>query len=399
MKQKLLYLEENLCSFKPLSPDFKGGKGEYKKAEWLKKYLLEKIPGEITEYNAPDERAEEKIRPNFKLFYKGQTDRNLWIISHLDVVPANDLDKWNSDPFKLKIAGNKMYARGVFDDNGGLCASVLALESLKEKNKKPYFNVNLLFISDEECGNKYGMKYLLNNFNLFKKNDLIIVPDAGDQNGLRINIAEKSPLWLKFTITGKEAHGSCPQKGINAAKAAAYFTVELDKLNKIFSSKDNLFSTGSTFEPTKKLSNTENINAIPGVDVFFMDCRLLPSIKSEYVLKEIDKMIKTIEEKTGVKIKREIAMHEPVAPPTPKNTQIIKLLTQAIKKIKDKEPYLKGSGGMTFASLLRKKDLEVAVYCTTNDSLHCANEYCEIDKLIEDAKVFERIMMNNNTSH
>ena len=395
MKQKLIYLEENLCSFKPLSPNFKGGKGEYQKAEWLKNYLTQKKLGKITEYNTSDERAEKKIRPNFNLFYKGQTDQNLWIISHLDVVPANDTDKWNSNPFKLKIVGNKLYARGVFDNNGGLCASVLALESLKEKNKKPYFNVNLLFISDEECGNKYGMKYLLDNFTLFKKNDLIIVPDAGDQNGLRINIAEKSPLWLKFTITGKESHGSKPDKGINAAKAAAYFTVELDKLNKIFSSKDDLFSTGSTFEPTKKLANTENINAIPGIDVFFMDCRLLPSINSEEVLKEIDKMTKTIEEKTGVKIKREIAMHEPIAPATPKNAQIVKILTESIQKTKNKEPYLKGMGGGTFASLLRKKGLEVAVYCTTNDSLHCANEYCEMDKVIEDSKVFERVMSNN----
>ena len=133
IKQKLLFLEKKLCSFKALSPDFKGGKGEFKKAEWLKKYILEKKLGKITQWNAQDERAEQKIRPNFRLFCKGKTNQNLWIISHLDVVPQNDLSKWTSNPFKLKIKGNKIYGRGVADNNNGICASIVALEEVKKR--------------------------------------------------------------------------------------------------------------------------------------------------------------------------------------------------------------------------------------------------------------------------
>ena len=368
--------------------------GEYKKAEWLKKYIREKNLGKITEFNAKDLRVEEKIRPNFNIFCKGQTNQNLWFICHLDVVPQNDLSKWRSNPFELKIEKNRLYARGVVDNNAGICACVIALENILKKQSKPYFNVNLLFVSDEETGNKYGIKYILDNFDLFSKNDLIVVPDAGDENGLSIFIAEKNPLRIKFKILGKEAHSSQPDKAINAFRAESYFIVELDKLNKIFGQKNDLFTLGSTFEPTKKIANIENINLIPAEGIFFMDCRLLPSLKSELVLKEIDKIQQSIEIKFKVKIKRQIIMNEMPAPTTKKQAKIIELLKKQIKKIKKKELILKGLGGMTFASILRKKGLDVAVYCTTNNSCHCANEYCQIDKLIEDAKVFENLMSN-----
>ncbi|MCK5476738.1 MAG: M20 family metallo-hydrolase [Candidatus Aenigmarchaeota archaeon] len=395
MKQRLLFLQKNLCSIKALSPDFEDGEGEYKKAEWLKKYLIEKNLGKIQEYNALDKRVKEKIRPNFNLFCKGQTDQNLWIISHLDVVPINDLEKWNSDPFKLKIDGNMLYGRGVIDNHNGICSSVLALQNILENDKKPYYNINLLFVSDEENGSRYGMKYILNKHDLFKKDDLIIIPDAGDDAGLKIIIAEKCQLWLKFKTIGKEAHGSRPNGGINAFRAASYFIVELNRLYDIFDEKDNLFTIGSTFEPTKKLKNVNNINIIPGEDVFFMDCRLLPSVKETSVLDEIDKIQKKIEEKFRVKIERENLTKDTPSPSTPENAKIIRLLVSAIKKIKGKEPFLKGIGGGTFASFLRKKGFDVVVYSTINDSGHCANEYCEIDKLIEDAEIFESVMMNN----
>ena len=48
------------------------------------------------------------------------------------------------------------------------------------------------------------------------------MPDAGNENGTMIEVAEKSILWLKFKILGKQTHGSMPEKGINAFKAASF---------------------------------------------------------------------------------------------------------------------------------------------------------------------------------
>ena len=46
----------------------------------------------------------------------------------------------------------------------------------------------------------------------------------------------------------------------------------------------------STFEPTQKEANVSNINTIPGHDVFYLDCRVLP----EYPLSTVIDAIKSI---------------------------------------------------------------------------------------------------------
>ena len=46
-------------------------------------------------------------------------------------------------------------------------------------------------------------------------------------DGSEIEIAEKSILWLRFRVRGKQCHASTPQKGINAFEAGAELTPEV----------------------------------------------------------------------------------------------------------------------------------------------------------------------------
>jgi len=89
----------------------------------------------------------------------------------------------------------------------------------------------------------YGLQYLLaKHRDLFRKDDLIIIPDSGNPTGTEIEVAEKGILWLKFRTLGKQTHGSMPATGINAHKAAAYLTVRMESLYTKFRKRDPLFS-------------------------------------------------------------------------------------------------------------------------------------------------------------
>ena len=87
-------------------------------------------------------------------------------------------------------------------------------------------------------------------------------------------------LWLCFKTTGKQCHGSNPQLGNNAFVGGIASGDKIRRNSKkYFRSSDPLFDPpDSTFEPTKKEANVGNINTIPGEDVFYMDCRVLPRI-------------------------------------------------------------------------------------------------------------------------
>jgi len=225
---------------------------------------------------------------------------------------------------------------------------------------------------------------------------LIIVPDAGNEEGDMIEVAEKSLLWLKFKTLGKQAHGSTPEKGINSFKAASFLVTELDNLYQIFSKKDPLFDPPiSTFEPTKKEPNVPNINTIPGEDIFFMDSRILPEYTVEEVEEKIKNMAKNIEEKFKVKIELEEDNKAPAAPPTPAKAPVVSALKKAIKEVYNKNAKPMGIGGGTVAALFRQAGFNAACWAKLDETAHQPNEYCIIDNMLGDAKVFAHVFLQD----
>ncbi|MCP2521064.1 M20 family metallo-hydrolase, partial [SCandidatus Aminicenantes bacterium Aminicenantia_JdfR_composite] len=259
---------------------------------------------------------------------------------------------------------------------------------------KPNYDIGLAIVADEETGSGKGIEYVLKNTNVFRKQDIIIVPDAGNEEGTMIEVAEKGLLWLKFHTIGKQSHGSMPHKGINSFKAASYLITELDKLYQIFSHKDPLFDPPySTFEPTKKEPNVPNVNTIPGDDVFYLDCRVMPEYSFEEVEAKIDEMIRKIEEKFKVKIEKDYAQKAPAAPSTPVDSEVVQKLKKAIKAVYNKEAKPMGIGGGTVAAFFRREGFHAAVWAKMDETAHQPNEYCIIDNMVDDAKVYAHIFL------
>ena len=59
---------------------------------------------------------------------------------------------------------------------------------------------------------------------------------------------------------------------------------------------------GSTFEPTQREKNVESINTIPGKDILYYDCRILPDTTLESVKKTIRNYADAVEKETGTAI-------------------------------------------------------------------------------------------------
>lgn len=394
-RDELIYLEKELTAIPAITPH-SGGKGEWDKAEWLKVYMEKLGFNELEEFHAPDPVDPHGVRPSLVYRYKGASSaKTIWIMSHLDIVDPGERKLWHSEPYEIKVEDNKIYGRGVEDNQQGLISSILAIKALREEGMTPEHDVALLFIADEETGSKFGIQYLLQaKPDIFKPQDLIIIPDGGDEFGTMIEVAEKSIMWVKFVTKGKQTHGSRPETGINAHKAAAHLIVKLDQLYKIFPHKDPVFNPPiSTFEPTKKENNVPNVNTIPGEDIFYLDCRILPQYKIEEVLTEIDKMVKETEAEFGVKIHYEFPQKEQAAPATPVDAPVVKAIEAAVKEIYNVEAKPMGIGGGTVAAYIRRMGFNAAVWCKTEETAHQPNEYTIIDNVLGDAKVFARIFM------
>lgn len=393
-RDEMVDLQMRLCAIPAIAPS-SGGEGEAKKADFLVDWLKANGFVDIALVKTPDLDAPAGYRPNVLAYFRGKSQaRTIWVMTHTDVVPPGELSLWRGDPFKAWVEKGRIHGRGVEDNQQDMVASLFAVKALRAESILPASDIGIALVADEETGSTKGIDYVLQNHKVFRKQDLIIVPDAGNASGTMIEVAEKSLLWLKFKTLGKQAHGSTPEKGINSFKAASFLIAALNDLYKIYPGRDKLFDTPiSTFEPTKKEANVPNVNTIPGEDIFYTDMRILPKIKVQDVEKSIRKIAAGIEKKFKVKIHIEVQQKAPAAPPTSGQAPVVLALKKAVKAVYRKEAKAMGIGGGTVAAVFRRAGFSAACWSKLDETAHQPNEYCIIDNMVGDAKVYGHIFL------
>jgi succinyl-diaminopimelate desuccinylase len=387
-------LQTELTKRPALSP-VSGGEGELDKCLFLEQWLAERGINKLERHDAPDPRAKGGVRPNLIATIDGKDSAaaRLWIMSHLDVVPAGEISLWNSDPWTVVKKDGRLIGRGVEDNQQGLVSSVIAALAFIKLKIQPERTIKLLFAADEECGSALGIDWLLKNRrDLFKTGDIALIPDGGDPAGEVIEIAEKNQLWLKVHTTGLQAHASDPGHGRNACLAGADLMLRLrNGLMKKFSARDGLFEPDySTVEPTKKESNVPNVNTIPGDDVFYIDIRALPRYHTGEILEEARRIKAGIEQDYGVKVElSDVQSMESKA--TPASSPLVTMLSTACKQVLGIETRPIGIGGGTVGAFLRNEGIDSVVWSRMANSAHQPNEYCVIENLLSNAKVMAHL--------
>ena len=392
-REPVIELQRQLVARVALGPEV-GGTGEADKAAYLTQ-VLESWGLEVRNYPAPDDRVPGGFRPNLVASLPGNRPEKVWVLSHTDVVPPGDFSLWESDPFTLRVEGDRLYGRGTEDDHHGIVMSLMAVKAFLDLGLTPERTLALALVADEETGNDKGLAYLMREHReLFSSQDLIIVPDAGSNDGTMIEVAEKSILWLKVTLLGQQGHASRPHKAKNTLRAAAHVIVAMDDLQREFPRHDPLFRPPmSTFEPTRKEANVPNINTIPGKNVFYLDCRVLPEYDLAQVQERVRAFATAAAEKFGVTVDVEPVQTLASAPPTSPEAPVVKALQQAIRQVYGREALPQGIGGGTVAAFFRKAGLPAAVWMTANDCAHQPNEFCFLSHLLGDAKVLAHVCL------
>jgi succinyl-diaminopimelate desuccinylase len=391
-REEMINLQRELVSRVAVGPN-QGGPGEGEKAAYLQN-LLESWGLKVENYPAPDDRVAGG-RPNLVAMLPGNRPEKAWVLSHLDVVPPGDETLWDSDPYTLRVDGDRLIGRGTEDNHHGIVASLIAAKALLDLGITPSRTVGLALVSDEETGSLYGLDFLLKSQpQLFSPQDLIIVPDAGNPESTLVEVAEKSILWLRLILLGQQSHASRPSLGKNTLRAAAHVIVALEALHREFDAKNPLFNPPeSSFEPTQKEANVGNINTIPGRDVFYLDCRVLPEYDLGQIKARVEALGREAAEKFGVSLSVEVVQELKSAPPTDPEAPVVKALVAAIKEVYGREAKPQGIGGGTVAAFFRQQHLPAAVWMTVSNMAHQPNEYTQIGNLVGDARVMAHVFL------
>ncbi len=200
--------------------------------------------------------------------------------AHTDVVPV-DGQSWASDPFVLTEKEDRYYGRGTTDMKGFLsCVLALVPELTSRKLHTP---VHLLFSYDEEIG-CLGVRPMVNELGkTLTKPKMVIV---GEPSEMEVVTAHKGIHAFVTEVTGKEAHSSVVDLGVNAVSYASKLIVELDRVGAELRENhiDQRFTPIFSTVHVGKIDGGTALNIVPKKCRFLWEIRSLPGA-------EVDKLV------------------------------------------------------------------------------------------------------------
>lgn len=322
-------------------------------------------------------------RANVLARIKGSGKRKGLIFSaHFDTVPAGKIP-WEFDPFLGTISKNRIYGRGAADMKGGMAAMLKAAEVLSKSGIELKGDL-ILALTSGETSNCIGAKKLIEQRKL---NDICAML-VSEPTGLNVYIAEKGALWVRAKAFGKIAHGSMPQYGENAILTMVEFLNKLAKLN--FKTKTHPL-LGKPTLTIGTINGGVAINVIPDMCEAEIDIRLLPKQSQNEVLATIKKL-------GGRQIQIEVIdFKKPVE--TDINDPFVKIAVNSVASIIGKRHKPHGVSYFTDGTIIANSlNIPMVIIGPAETAMtHQINEYVEIPKLIDAAKIFCLIALRTLT--
>ncbi|KRF34683.1 M20/M25/M40 family metallo-hydrolase [Nocardioides sp. Soil805] len=156
--------------------------------------------------------------------WTGPGELRLLLVGHLDTVFARGTAA--ARPYAER--DGRATGPGVSDDKGGLLAGVFALDAVRSLGWDDYASVTFACTPDEEIGSP-GSRGLLAA--LAAEHDVALCLECAREDG-SVVVGRRGVVDVLLEVSGRSAHaGVEPERGINAAVAAAGLTVDLAALN------------------------------------------------------------------------------------------------------------------------------------------------------------------------
>ncbi len=339
------------------------------------------------------------------------------VLAHLDVVPAGG--GWTREPFggEIDVSEQKIYGRGAMDDKGPAVITLFALRSLKESGFEPKKKIKLIVGCNEESGwrciDYYKAHAHMPDEGISPDADFPVIyaekgilslklafPAEGDfsslKGGERTNMVcdrceadaaagarrlEELGLSLeggKAVSYGKSAHGSTPEKGINAIPPMLeYLGLGESVLSPMLALKDRLTAlkdeTGAlTFSPNVIRGGKNRVEIV-------CDIRYPATLARSAVTKII--------EESGIEYS---VVHEQSPLFNDKNSFLVKTLCSVYNEVTGKDARPVAIGGGTYARALRHGAAFGPEEEGEESTIHQADEYITFAKVKRCFEIYRR---------
>jgi acetylornithine deacetylase len=207
-------------------------------------------------------------------------ESGIGLSAHSDCVPVEG-QAWTSDPFTLTARDGKLYGRGACDMKGFLACVLASVPLFKSHPLKEPLHIIISY--DEEVGCT-GVRPLIARLGHDLPRPRAII--VGEPTMMGVIEAHKRIDAYRTTVTGREAHSSLPQLGVNAISFAADLVEEIDRIGAKLSTETNArFDPPSSTVQVGAIEGGTAPNIVPKICRFHWQVRGLPEADPDLVPK------------------------------------------------------------------------------------------------------------------
>jgi succinyl-diaminopimelate desuccinylase len=242
-----------------------------------------------------------------KIAANGQ-EGGLLFLCHLDVVAAGG-DGWKYPPFAGVESDGRIYGRGSVDMKGGITAAVTAIRQIVDSPVKLRGDIIFFAAAGEETDSCGARRFIGSFNNKFLKIAGVVVPEPTD---FEVVTAHRGILWLEVKTTGRAAHGSTPELGVNAITSMMSLLAELENYEIRFQPHKLL---GKCSMSVNTISGGKEINVVPDKCATGIDIRTLPGQNHQEIISDFEKIFAKLKQKNpqfeaSVSVVREVGALE-----------------------------------------------------------------------------------------
>jgi len=301
--------------------------------------------------------------------------RSLMLNAHMDTVDvAGMAEAWSG-----AVRDGKLYGRGAYDMKGSLAACMAAAKALAGSETRLGGDLVVAAVADEEYGS-IGTAGLLRTV----RTDAAIVTEP---TSLRICRAHKGYLWIEVEVTGRAAHGSRFDLGIDANLRMGRFLVALEGLERELRARPPHPLVGPPSLHAALLEGGSGLSTYAAKSVVRIERRTIPGETEAGAVAEIEALVAQLrrdDPSLGISLRTFFSRDAFEIGP---DAGIVQTLDSAARTVLSDPPVHMGDTPWMDSALTAGAGIETVVFGPHGAGAHAAEEWVEVESVVQTANV------------
>jgi len=305
---------------------------------------------------------------------------------HTDVVPAGNIEKWDSDPFHPEIRDDLLFGRGAADMKGSLAAMVTACEGFIQENPDHKGSIGFLITSDEEGSAINGTVKVIETLEARnEKIDYCLVgePSSSKRLGDTVKHGRRGSLHGYLTVHGKQGHIAYQHLANNPLHAFAPILAQLCT-EKWCNGNDHFPATCFQIYQLDHGTGAENI--IPGELKMRFNFRFSTELTPESIAARMGAILDQGD------FNYELEWKLSGQPFLTATGNLLNATIKSIEVVTGRKPELSTAGGTSDGRFIAPTGAQVLELGPLNATIHQVNECVAVKDLDRLSQIYQKIL-------